>query len=207
MQIDLSFPVRGVTVPGDHSYLLFSSLSHRLRDFHTAEGGFRFAPISGERSEPGHLRINGFSRLRIRLCSEKIQPVLALTGQTLQIGQHNISLGPPTVFPLVPAPTLLARLVTFKHSTDTGHFLETAQQKLLECDVCGEPAIPTIINGPRSGEPCRKIIRIKGKAIIGYSLIVEGLTADESIRLQEQGLGGRTRIGCGFFLPYRPRAS
>jgi len=27
------------------------------------------------------------------------------------------------------------------------------------------------------------------------------LSADDSIRLQEHGLGGRTRMGCGFFLP------
>ena len=47
------------------------------------------------------------------------------------------------------------------------------------------------------------MVRVKGKAVVGYSLIVSGLTAAESVRLQEHGLGGRTRMGCGFFLPVR----
>ena len=39
--------------------------------------------------------------------------------------------------------------------------------------------------------------------MIGYALRVFGLTAEESIRLQEEGLGGRRRMGCGVFLPIR----
>ena len=49
------------------------------------------------------------------------------------------------------------------------------------------------------------MLRIKGKRVIGYALQVAGLTAEESVRLQELGLGGRTRMGCGFFVPYQPR--
>ena len=41
--------------------------------------------------------------------------------------------------------------------------------------------------------------------IVGYSLVVEGLSAVESMLLQERGLGGRTRMGCGFFMPLRTR--
>jgi CRISPR-associated protein Cas6 len=47
------------------------------------------------------------------------------------------------------------------------------------------------------------VIRISKQKIIGYAMVVSELTADESIRLQEVGLGGRTRMGCGFFLPVR----
>ena len=35
---------------------------------------------------------------------------------------------------------------------------------------------------------------------------VGGLTAEESICLQERGLGGRRRMGCGLFVPGRPTA-
>jgi len=33
-------------------------------------------------------------------------------------------------------------------------------------------------------------------------LHVNGLTAEESIKLQEIGLGGRRHMGCGIFVPY-----
>jgi CRISPR-associated protein Cas6 len=54
--------------------------------------------------------------------------------------------------------------------------------------------------GPRAGQPRRHVIRIHGKAIVGFSVLVQGLTAEESIRLQEEGIGGRGKMGCGFFV-------
>jgi CRISPR-associated protein Cas6 len=85
-------------------------------------------------------------------------------------------------------------------------FVQMAGQRLKEMGIEGEPGIPLNEKGAHAGEPRRRIVHIKGKMIVGYPLLVQGLTADESIRLQEVGLGGRTRIGCGFFVPYRERA-
>jgi CRISPR-associated protein Cas6 len=36
--------------------------------------------------------------------------------------------------------------------------------------------------------------------VVGYALRVNGLTEEGSIRLQEEGLGGRRRMGCGIFV-------
>jgi len=33
--------------------------------------------------------------------------------------------------------------------------------------------------------------------------MVQGLDADESLKLQEHGIGGRRRFGCGIFVPVR----
>ena len=44
-------------------------------------------------------------------------------------------------------------------------------------------------------------LRIKGLAIVGYGLLVSELSAADSLTLQERGLGGRTQLGCGFFVP------
>ncbi len=43
--------------------------------------------------------------------------------------------------------------------------------------------------------------RIKEVRIVGFALLVEGLRPDESLRLQEVGLGGRRHLGCGVFVP------
>src|SRR5207249_485529 len=98
---------------------------------------------------------------------------------------------------------LESRLVTFKHGGEPEPFLATARAKLAELGVAGEPAVRVFESGPRAGEPRRRVVRVKGRAIVGFAVVVSGLTADESIRLQEHGLGGRTRLGCGFFLPMR----
>ena len=79
------------------------------------------------------------------------------------------------------------------------------RQRLEEMGVGGEPGIPLIQDRQWAGEPRRQVLRIKGKRIVGYALQVAGLNAEESVRLQELGLGGRRRMGCGFFVPYQPR--
>lgn len=65
---------------------------------------------------------------------------------------------------------------------------------------------PRLVPSPRpsfAGQPLRRVLRVKDKKVVGYSLRVLGLTAEESIRLQEQGLGGRRRMGCGVFVPMK----
>lgn len=205
MTIELAFPVAGEHLPTDHAYLLYSALSHAVRDFHADEGGLRFSPINGERAGPGLSRLFAKSRLRVRLNADRIATVLPLAGKSLNIGDHPIRLGAPTVVPLTPATTLMAAMVTFKNSDNPERFLAVAREKLTALSVAGELGIPLNEKGARAGEPRRRIVHIKGMKIVGYPLIVQGLTADESIRLQEVGLGGRTRIGCGFFVPYRER--
>jgi CRISPR-associated protein Cas6 len=207
MQIEVAFPVQGESIPTDHSYLLYAALTQQVPLFHHETGYVRFAPINGDCGEKGMIRLIGCSRLRIRLPADKIAVVLPLTGGTITVGQSRISLRPPVVVPIIPAPTLTAKFVTFKNSQTPQRFLEVARKKLDEIGILGEPGIPLIQQGERAGEPRRKIIRIKGQRIVGYPLQIAGLTAEESLRLQEEGLGGRCRIGCGFFVPLYPRNS
>jgi len=93
-----------------------------------------------------------------------------------------------------------------------GPFLEAVQRQLNELEIRGEPfLIPTgdavEVNRSRNGgtrsEWVRRTLRIRDKEIVGFALRVEGLTAEESILLQEKGIGGRRRFGCGIFVPAR----
>lgn len=61
--------------------------------------------------------------------------------------------------------------------------------------------------GPHAGKPHRRLLRIKDRRMVGYAVQVTGLTAEESIKLQEHGLGGRQKMGCGFFVPMQARVS
>ena len=83
-------------------------------------------------------------------------------------------------------------------------FLTTARTKLAEIGVTGEPQLPIHMTGDRAGEPKRRVVHVKGVAIVGYALLVTELSAADSLTLQEAGLGGRTHLGCGFFTPAKP---
>jgi CRISPR-associated protein Cas6 len=199
--IDLLFPVRGDVLPTDHGYALYGAFSRIVPRFHAAGAEFRFAPIAGDPVVPGILRLNSGSRLRLRLPQGRIRDALPLAGKRLDVDGHLIRLGVPAVAAIFPAAAVWARLVTFKHAEGPDQFLTTARRKLTELEVGGEPAIPVVEAGPRAGEYRRRVVRLKGRTIIGYALEVSGLSDGDSLRLQELGLGGRTRMGCGFFLP------
>ncbi|MFM6402281.1 type I-MYXAN CRISPR-associated protein Cas6/Cmx6 [Planktothrix sp.] len=43
------------------------------------------------------------------------------------------------------------------------------------------------------------MIKIKGKFITGYAVEVKGLSEEDSLKLQQFGLGGRKTMGGGWF--------
>lgn len=207
MPLDLLFPATGGPVPVDHLYSLYAALSRVVPAVHDPAAGVRFAALSGEPAGRGQLALTPRSRLRVRVPDDAVRLALPLAGARLDLAGAGVRLGPPAVAAVVPAPTLAARVVTFKTAAreriDPARFLDVARAKLAALGIDGEPALPLVVDGPRAGEPRRRVVRIKGRAVVGYALLVSGLSAAHSLALQTAGLGGRTRIGCGFFLPVR----
>ncbi|MDW8266023.1 MAG: type I-MYXAN CRISPR-associated protein Cas6/Cmx6 [Gemmataceae bacterium] len=201
MMIDLVFPAVGVSVPADHSYPLYAALSRIVPQFHQHQSSIRFAPLTGLATDSGRLRLTPRSHLRVRASAEDIRTVLGLAGQSLNIAGSVVRLGAPRLCKLEPAPRVVSHLVTYKHAQSVDDFLTTTRARLAELGISGQPVVPTIRTGPRAGEPRRRVLRIRGAKIVGYALVVAGLTTDDSVRLQELGLGGRQHLGCGFFLP------
>jgi CRISPR-associated protein Cas6 len=214
--IELHFPVLGSTLPTDHGYALYAALSRRLPVLHQPDFPVFIGPISGQYVGNGKLElIERRSRLRLRLPAERLPDVLRLAGNAVEVDGHQIRISVPQVYALVPAPDLIARLVTIKRSNrsdrrrrdymEPSAFLDAVRRELAEAGIKGEPAIPLVLAGDRAGQPRRHVLRVKDRRIVGFSLQVTGLTADESVRLQERGLGGRKRMGCGFFGALRTR--
>jgi CRISPR-associated protein Cas6 len=199
--VDLVFPASGTSVPTDHAYHLYAALSHVVPQFHDAAARLRFAPITGVAVPEGRLELGAHSQLTVRLPDDAVKFALPLAGKRLQVGDGWVRLGVPAVRTLVPAPALVARIVTFKNADTPEQFLATARAKLAELGVSGEPQLPIHTEGPRAGEPKRRVLRVKDAIIPGYALLVTELDATDSLKLQEEGLGGRTSMGCGFFTP------
>jgi len=137
----------------------------------------------------------------VRLPANQVQLALPLAGKRLDIAGSRVLLGVPAIRTLVAAPVLVARMVTFKNADTPEQFLTTARAKLKELGVTSEPSLPIHLDGERAGEAKRRVVRVKGAVIVGYSLLVSELSAADSLVLQERGLGGRTHLGCGFFSP------
>jgi CRISPR-associated protein Cas6 len=94
-----------------------------------------------------------------------------------------------------------------KRYQEPAEFLEAIRRELTRQGIGAQADLPLQQFGDRAGLPRRRVVRIHGKAIVGFSVIVQGLTGEESLKLQEQGLGGRGKMGCGFFVPVKERTN
>jgi CRISPR-associated protein Cas6 len=201
--IDLLFPLVGPSIGTDHGYELYSALSRLLPALHDGLP-CRIAPVRGTYAGKATLQLDvRYSRLRLRLAPEVIPQLLPLVGQALDVGGHLLRLGVPQVRALIPAPGLAARLVTIKGFTEPAEFLAAARRQLDALEVQGAAGIPLADTGVHAGKPRRRVLLVRGKRVVGFPLLVTELSAEESLRLQEHGLGGRGKMGCGFFLPAR----
>jgi CRISPR-associated protein Cas6 len=202
--IELQFPVLGATIAADHGYALYSALAHHLSGLHAEGNGLAISPINGQYAGNGQFSLDvRRSRLRFRVPDDRIASLLPLAGKSLDVGGRKLRLGVPTVHAMTPALSLVARLVTIKGFTEPPAFLEAVRRQLDLLDIKGDARIPLIASGERAGEPRRRILRVKDKKVVGFALQVTTLPADESLRLQVHGIGGRRKMGCGFFVPIR----
>lgn len=209
--MDVQFKLTGKQIPVDHGYRLFSAVSELVPGLHQRDG-VGIAPIFGRLAGNRSLAIGENSFLTIRLPSEQIAWVLPLAGKALRIGEGEIRIGVLQTKALVPKARLYSHLVVIKGFMEPDTFLEAARRQLVEMDVKGSPSlveqshIAEANTSQQSGSHShylRRTVRIHDKEIVGFALRVEDLTAEESVRLQEKGTGGRRRFGCGFFLPER----
>jgi CRISPR-associated protein Cas6 len=189
--IDLHFHLAGQTVRVDHGYALFAAVSRCLPEFHQTQDA-RLALIRGRYIGSGLLQLLPRSRLTLRLPADQTALHINLAGKVLDLDGCKVRVGVPHSQGLEPAAALHAHIVTTKNGQDQERFA-TEIQRQLETQGCqGKITVGK-----------RRTFAVHSKQVAGYSLLVSELTAEESITLQEQGLGGRGKMGCGFFQPWR----
>ncbi len=209
-QVDLAFRVTGSSIPADHANPLYAAISHLIPVFH-GDPSFAVHQIRGALDRARRLIISRTSELVIRTPASRIPDLLPLAGSRLTLAGDTIDVGIPTPRALTPSARLFARLVVIRGFMETAAFLESANRKLDEEKIAARAnlvpnpkADPTAAAGAGSRSPwLRRTVEIHGRKIVGFAVRVEGLTAEESIRLQEKGLGGRRHFGCGIFTPER----
>lgn len=199
--IDLAFELVGRDLPLDHGYALFAALCRIVPALH-GDRRLGVHPIHGRQVGPGVLALTERSRLRLRLPSEEIAAYLEFAGKQLDLDGHHLRVGIPRVESLTPVPRLASRLVTFRNALDPEGSLTNVRRELAGLGVEAEPSLVPASRPLWEGQPLRRILRIKEKRVVGYALRVSGLSAEGSLRLQEAGLGGRRRMGCGVFVPF-----
>ena len=188
-KVDLCFNIRGKTVPVDHGFDLFSGINRLLPLFHEAQDvGLKL--IRGRYVGEGLLSLQPNSWLVFRLRSSGLSPYINLAGNSLDLRGHLIQIGVPKTRALNPSPAIYSHLVTTRNGQDQERFLTEINRQFSVMSVKAEVHL---------GD--RKTFTVHDKKVVGYSLQILGLSDEDSIKVQEQGLGGRRKMGCGFFEP------
>ena len=195
--VTVRFPVEGRRLPADHGYALYSAITHLLPAAHAARW-LALELISGVPWREGIIVLpTRGAALYLRVPADHYAAVLPLAGKRLDIDGHPLRLSIPSARPLTPAASLYARTVTIKKFTEPEPFLDAARRQLAALEITATLELPR----DEQGRFRRRVLRIKDKTIVGFSLAAHDLSDSDSIKLQTLGLGGRRAMGCGIFNP------
>ena len=199
--VDLVYPIACHTLPVDHSYALGQAVVQVLA-WLPDEAGSGVHPIQVAISAHGWerpagaddlLHLSKRTRLVIRIPRHRTEDARALVGRELDVrGQLLKITGEPAVRPLQPSATLYSRNVAL-NADDEDAFLRAAAELLEGLDILVRKMLPgkmTVIDTPDG-------------ALATHSLMLADLSAEESLRLQQRGLGPGRYFGCGLFIPYK----
>jgi CRISPR-associated protein Cas6 len=199
---DLVFHIKCPTLPVDHAWALSTGILHTLpwlageeqagiHLVHGASSGHGWTRPEDPSTEVLHLSRR--TRLRLRLPKHRLDDAGELTGRMLEIDGHSMEIGKSSVHLLSTISTLFARYIITQEAIDEEQFLEQVVEELgslgIPCRkmLCGMPHTHVFPDGP----------------VFTRSLMVAELEPEQSVRLQQQGLGGGRKAGCGLFIPHK----
>ncbi|MGF1642426.1 MAG: type I-MYXAN CRISPR-associated protein Cas6/Cmx6 [Thiotrichales bacterium] len=200
--LDVSFKVDCRMLPIDHAQALSDALRHALpwlpeeplaavHTIHVAESGNGW--IRPEDVDHDVLYLSRRTRLTVRVPVHRVRSTCALAGTCLDIAGNTLVVGEATVRKLVPMSTVFSRYVIANEVEDESRFLDAVYRQLLALGI-----------RPRKMMPGKQhTVRTDNGPQLTRSLMLAELQLEESVLLQEHGIGPGRQIGCGIFLPHK----
>lgn len=192
--VDIAFALKGGAVPADHGWQLYGQLAGHLK-WLEAEENAGVHPIRGARAGGEMLYVGGRGRLMLRLPYARAEEAFSLSGARLELGD-GVEIGAARLRELFAHGTLYSPFV-FIDGTDG--------------ELAFQMAVRETLN--KAGMTCKVVL---GKArhahgekgtIEGFSVMLHDLSPEQSLLLQQTGLGGARKLGCGIFTPHRSAAA
>ncbi|AUT02877.1 type I-MYXAN CRISPR-associated protein Cas6/Cmx6 [Nostoc sp. CENA543] len=199
--LDLTFKLRGAPIPLDNGYAVYSALSRICPSLHELKS-IGIHPITGIPTRNNLLELTAQSRLKIRINHQQIPLIYPyLAGQAFHIGQNSYQLDIPDYKPLISSESVYSRLVIIKGFQDSNNFIEAVQRQLDNIGIQGKIELLT----RQDGTPQKRQLTInkeeKKFEIRGFGVKISELNPEDSLTLQEQGIGGKRKMMCGIFVP------
>ena len=199
--MDLVYSIRCRCLPVDHTHELAQAVLAHL-SWLQHEDGAGIHPIHVADSGNGWMRpenpddllhLSRRTKLILRLPKTRLQDARALVGQCLQVAGNAMEVVKAEERLLSPITTLFSRYIVTIDGVDEEQFLNQIYEQLQALGIKPPKMLPGRehkLRGPEGDMKTR-------------SLMVAGLTLEESVTLQQRGLGTHQHLGCGLFIPHK----
>ncbi len=198
---DLIFKIKCQAVPLDHAQALSNALCSVLpwlaqeslagiHLIHAAESGNGW--IRPEIAENEVLYLSKRTKLQLRLPKNRLIDAQKLHGTTITVDGYKLDIRESAPRKLTKSPIVFSRYVITEND-DEAAFLKKAHQQMSELGIkvrkmlCGKYHEHQMASG----------------LMATRSLMVADLEAEESVLLQQQGLGPGRLVGCGLFMAHK----
>jgi len=196
---DIAYMINCKTLPYDHAFELSNQITmvlpwlndnlqngiHMLHGPHAGHGW--------ERSTDDTIFLSKRTRLILRIPKTHIDQAKKLEGVTLKISNDTLVVGKSYEKPFAVTRDLFSKFVIVDEGIDEEQFLEKINNELqqnrisLHKTICGKTNTLEINNKKKSTR----------------SLMLPGLSKQQSILIQDKGLGEGRIFGCGLFVPHK----
>jgi len=203
--VDLVFNIDCRELPVDHAHALGEALCNALpllgEDDRCAIHSIHLAGSQNgwERPDPKlgqKLVLSRRTKLTLRVPGEHREQIeQALGGTTLDIDGHKLTIGKAKHKLLSKQGTIFARHIVLEDGEDTDEnaFMMRIVNDLKSRGIRVKKALCGITQQ----------IETPDGPLLTRSIMLADLSTDESVQLQQQGLGTHRHLGCGIFLPHK----
>ncbi|MEM7292971.1 MAG: type I-MYXAN CRISPR-associated protein Cas6/Cmx6 [Pseudomonadota bacterium] len=198
--VDLIFRLQGTRVPVDHAQSLANALRSHLPEEVFASLGVH--PVRVAESGNGWIRpeqtdakidLSRRTRLILRVPNSHVEKVQSLSGESLDISGDSLVIGPSKIRKLSTLATLFSHGIVCDDFPEEESFTRWVAKEL---DALGIP-VKKLLCGMT-----RVIVTDDGEWVT-RSLLIADLTPQDSLLLQQEGLGSGRQLGCGIFIPHK----
>lgn len=192
--VDAVFPISGKTLPRDHAQALQQILCSQWPWLGTDPlAGIH--PIKVVQGGDEQALLSQRARLLLRVQARRLDQLSAPAGIDLDVAGHLLRLGAARLRELQPHVTLYAYKVAADNE-DEKRFMAAVERELAELEIGGERVC---------GKHQRMVVA--GRVLDTFSLMLHALAPEQSLRLQQRGLGPHRLLGCGIFVPHKSAAA
>ena len=200
---DLSFRVDCKMVPLDHAQELSDAVLDILpwmadepyagvHMIHGASTGNGWQRPEDDTSD-GCIYLSRRSRMRIRMPKHRHEDAELLVGQTIRLGEHDLTFGDFQVKKFSPLSTLFSRYVIVGDNESEEAFVSRVSAEMKDMGITLRKALCGI--GHR--------FKLADGPVNTMSIMVADLDPQDAVTLQQEGIGEAQKMGFGLFIPHK----